>query len=813
MEARRNIERGNHLSRHKYEDSFLSDEELSQNLKDTRFFTSSSDLESSKQERDNYYALKYPSLARLEETCREIEAENKAKADLLDPKTDISSHKSETSYYSSQSTYQANSSAIQTTEESFTSRSFEVINNLLNKNINDTVTTASSYADAVGCPNNPHDSWLHLDSSTANTSLLEIKEVLHQLGNVRVRNLDSTSSNNGRQSYLDRLTKSFEKLPSDFKEQLKTILEETQLTSHDESISAFRDLVLQVIGKTRDLQDETIPFTSDQTIFKDTPEVFPSVEPSDEGNLSKTPMNNTRNKKVYRKTPIDLMKSSAYASTPLRIAALTRGMETPNSDTKSPIFLGSGRDFNESSFTFHERQCLGDDIPKSPKPMPELTEEQKKLLEECRQKELALASVSPFSVKDSKNESREFEENGSPFLTPDSLKAPGRASSNLYDSLDDWDIEKEMAERDKRLAETEMTIKNIVEDKIAGSYSTEFLNVVNNYFDVSNSSRLKSGDGLYDSGVETAIGSRRTDKLSSSDESLDSRMGNVTLRKLSSSSVKKFTRSKSCKSPEMNSRCKATGLMRNKSPSSKRVAVTPKSTPRVLQRTTSAPVTPRVVSARKNISTKFTPSKMSSALSAVASKSVSKVTSKVFKVPANPPMIMVTPNTPTSSSKNFSTFKSPRLEYGGKYFCTPGKAPPKEKRVFFPTPGKKNIPKSNKGDLLDKIYPGSSEVRSPVADYIRGGRDAITIKTIPKLQNEYLLSKEEVLNYKPKKINNENNPPNFEFNFPSAVYQSKKQVQEFDASPVTPQGSRVKKLVAKKDSRAVIKHQIDAVLI
>ncbi|CAD6237038.1 GSCOCG00002108001-RA-CDS [Cotesia congregata] len=184
--------------------------------------------------------------------------------------------------------------------------------------------------------------------------------------------------------------------------------------------------------------------------------------------------------------------------------------------------------------------------------------------------------------------------------------------------------------------------------------------------------------------------------------------------------------------------------MRNKSPSSKRVAVTPKSTPRVLQRTTSAPVTPRVVSARKNISTKFTPSKMSSALSAVASKSVSKVTSKVFKVPANPPMIMVTPNTPTSSSKNFSTFKSPRLEYGGKYFCTPGKAPPKEKRVFFPTPGKKNIP--------NKIYPGSSEVRSPVADYIRGGRDAITIKTIPKLQNEYLLSKEEVLNYKQKKL-------------------------------------------------------------
>lgn len=731
------------MTRHKYEDSFISDEEISQNLKDTRFFTSSSDLESSKQERDNYYALKYPSLARLEETCREIEAENKAKADLLEPRIDISSHKSETSYYSSQSTYQANSSAIQSAEESFMSRSFEIINNLLNKNINDTVTTASSYADAMGCPNNPHDSWLHPDSS-ANTSLLEIKEVLHQLGNVRVRNLESTSSNNGRQSYLNRLTKSFEKLPSDFKEQLKTILEETQLNGHDESISAFRDLVLQVIGKTRDLQDETIPFTNDQTIFKDTPEVSPSVEPSDEGNLSKTPMNNTRNKKVYRKTPIDLMKSSAYASTPLRIAALTRGMETPKSDTKSPSLLGSGRDFNESSFTFHERQCLGDDIPKSPKPMPELTEEQKKLLEECRQKELALASVSPYSVKDSKNESRQFEDSDSPFLTPDSLNARGRASSNLYDSLDDWDIEKEMAERDKRLAETEMTIKNIVEDKIAGSYSTEFLNVVNTYFDVSNSSRLKSGDGLYDSGVETAIGSRRTDKLSSSDDSLDSRMGNVTLRKLSNSSVKKPTRSKSCKSPETNSRYKATpraGLVRNKSPSSKRVLpVTPRSTPRVLQRTTSAPVTPRVISARKNISNKFTPSKVSSALSAVATKSASK-TSKVFKVPANPPMITVTPNTPTSASKNFSAFKSPaRVEYGGKYFCTPGKAPPKEKRIFFPTPGKTNTP--------NNIYPSSSDVRSPVADYIRGGRDAITIKTIPKLQNEYLLSKEEVLNYK-----------------------------------------------------------------
>ncbi|XP_057319424.1 uncharacterized protein LOC130663891 [Microplitis mediator] len=817
------------------------------------------------------YRTKYPALYSLEEICKSFHAEDASNIEndpgfsLAPRRLNTSSQKSsEYSYYSTQSIPQSNISSISTApasddydaEESSSSPSFEMVDNFLNKTINDSASTASEYVDATGCKNNPHDTWQsHQDSfkssGSTSTEYMEIKAVLHKLSKIPNNKEDCGATAESNQCF-NRLSKSFETVNNDFKQQLRTILEETQLGDGDNSIGVFREMVMKIIGKTRGIQDESlISFVNDHGLSKVSFEKSPT-SPAAEIDLkaaspaANTPFNITKSKKIYRKTPVDLAKGSTFANTPLRIAALTRGMDTPKSNTQSPSGTpgsprtpGSGRDLNESSFTYYERQCLGDKIPITPKPMPELTEEQKKLLAECQMKELALASVSPYSSKSLNNcKSTDFDDSNhqSNELSPINSAARGQVSDNFCDSLDDLDIEKEMAERDRRIAETEKTIKGIVDDKkITGSYSDEFLNIVNTYFDKSGS-RVKSGDGLHDSGVETVSSARqsRRDKFSGSDSSLESRLDNITLRKLSPSSIN-IKHSGRKRSPViMVSKTKSatprTLIVRNKSPlpgTKSRVPVTPKSTPRTPRRVpTPASSTPRVVSAKRNIASKFTPGKsvsssqLSSALSVVAGKSSKPAAaSKEFKVPAQPPMILVTPSTPygavTGQDNFFSPMQSPGAGkigsyVGGKYFITPGKVPvAKKKTVFFPSPAKVNeTPKSNEiKKFMEKIYPGTAKVRSPVADYIRGGRDLTAIKTIPKTQNEYLLSKEEMLNYKHNvKVNDENYSPNSGFHYPTAVYRPNRPVQEFDASPITPQGSRVKKLVAKKDSREVIKH-------
>ncbi|XP_008559871.1 uncharacterized protein LOC103580042 [Microplitis demolitor] len=847
-----------------YEDSFAH------HVADSQLFEKSSASGSTQHgSRSIDYRIKYPALYSLEKVCNSFHVEDESNVEvdtgfsLAPRRLNTSSQKSsEYSFYSTQSVPQSSVSSISTApasddydaEESSSSPSFEMVENFLNKTINESAATASSYADATGCQNNPHDTWQsHQDSfqSTASTSYLEIKTVLHKLSKIPNKKKDCETAESTQ--CFSRLSKSLENATNDFKQQLMTILEETQL-GDDNSIGVFKEMIMKIIGKTRGIQDESvISFVNDHELskvsFEQSPTPTAEVDVKAASSMA-TPVNTSvaKSKKIYRKTPVDLVKGSPFVSTPLRIAALTRGMDTPKSNILSPSSTpgslrtpGSGRDLNESSFTYLERQCLGDKIPITPKPMPELTEEQKKLLAECHMKELELASESPYSSKSQNNcKSTDFDDSNhkSNELSPIHSEARGGVSDNLCDSLDDLDIEKEMAERDKRIAETEKTIKGIVNKKIIGSYSDEFLNIVNTYFDKSGS-RAKSGEGLHDSGVETVSSARhsRKDKFSGSDSSLESRLDNVTLRKLSPSSINiKHSGRKRSPVIQVSKTKSATPTMfivRNKSPlpgTKSRVPVTPKSTPRTPRRIpTPASLTPRVVSAKRNIASKFTPgksvssSKLSSALSVVADKSRKPaVASKEFKVPVAPPMILVTPSTPIGKvvrqDNLFSPMKSPASAgkigsyTGGKYFNTPGKAPvAKKKTVFFPSPAKVNeMPKNNEiKKLIEKICPSTAKVRSPVADYIRGGRDVTTIKTIPKTQNEYLLSKEEILNYKPNvKVNDENYSPNSGFHYPPAVYRPDRPVREIDASPITPQGSRVKKLVEKKDSRKVIKHQI-----
>lgn len=642
-------------------------------LRDSKLFTTSnSSLELSTEDRSSYYARKYPRLAKLEEVCSQIEKESE-----LEFRNRVNTRKRvniTVQDSNSSDTLLSDSSTITASESGYDaedSMSFTIqtINDLLDHQIDDSVSKSDSFQDSL-----IHESSL----SSTQTSYMELKEIL-QTFSISVQKLEIFSDDSLFFQLQSRFMRALIKLPEDFQIKLRTILEESDENSHS-SVDFFKSLLLHAMDNTQSIHDERA--ISSHTALR----------------------------------PLKLAKASVSPG------SQSQSLH-PDSGSESTELKSS--DLNELSFTTIEKLCMQDELPQTPKPMPGLTEEQKKSLELCRKQELELLSESPYSSQSSGSK-RCVDSRDGGIRKARSLvdsKDRGPASSSLTSSSD-WDIRKEVLHADLHQSWMEFSSKKEQENKARKSYADEFMQMVNKHFEQSDKS--KSPSGLKESSVQAVtVGSKnfKASKLSSK-SSMGMKKRDGSKRKITTGFIKKrslipIRKSGVSKSATM-SKAKVScmfDMIYSTSEESRIPAgeeIVSGTLPNLLDKSTSSLLTPNWTGRSGN------------------SESLS---SGCFNPGPHIPMISITcpsPNTNVIKSP-FNTSPGPKNyeKFQRKYFCTPGRKPaPKKKRIFFPTPEKNIFPKTPEiektpGYICSK--PIESKVKSPVGAYIRGVLSASAI--------------------------------------------------------------------------------------
>ncbi|KAG8039831.1 hypothetical protein G9C98_000560 [Cotesia typhae] len=642
-------------------------------LRDSKLFTTSnSSLELSTEDRSSYYARKYPRLAKLEEVCSQIEEESE-----LEFRNCVKSHKTlnfTVQNSNSSETLLSDSSTITASESGYDaedSMSFTIqtINDLLDCQIDDSVSKSGSFQDSL----------IHQSSlSSTQTSYMELKEILRTFS-ISEQNLEIFSDDSQFFQLQSRFIRTLIKLPEDFQIQLRTILEESDKNSHS-SVDFFKSWLLHAMDNTKSVHERAI-----------------SSHP------------------VLR--PLKLAKASVSPG------SQSQSLHPDSTELKSS-------DLNELSFTTIEKICMQDELPQTPKPMPGLTEEQKKSLELCQKQELELLSESPYSSQSSGSKRCVESRDGGNRKARSLVDSEGRRPASSYlTSSSDWDIRKEVLHADLHQSWMEFSSKKEQENKTRKSYADEFMEMVNRHFQESDKS--KNPCGLKESTVQAAT-ARSTKNFKASKSSSKSSMGikkiNGSKRKITTGFIKKrslipIRKSGISKSATISKAKVSFMLDMIYSTSENQESRIPAGEEIIVSGTL-----PNLLD-KKSTSSLLTPN------STGRSGNSESLSSGSFNPGAPIPMISITcpsPNTEGIKSP-FNTSPGPKnyKKFQRKYFCTPGRKPaPKKKRIFFPTP-EKNIfsktPKIEKSSGYICSKPIEIKVKSPVGAYIRGVLSASAI--------------------------------------------------------------------------------------
>ncbi|CAD6237350.1 GSCOCG00002265001-RA-CDS [Cotesia congregata] len=679
------------------EDSLATEEEdtIISHLRDSKLFTnsssSSSSLELSMEDRNSYYACKYPRLARLEEVCSQIEQESEHSSTIA----------------ASESGYDA--------EESM-SITIQTISDLLDHHINDINDSTSKSSSHTG---SFQDSLLHESSLTsAQTSYRELKEILVPLS-ISEQKIEIFSDNGNLVQFQSRLIRTINKLPEEFQVELRTILEEPDENSH-QSVDAFKSFLLQALNNSQSVHNERATYTVD--------------------NSSKS--------------------AKASTSTESSQSSFLHPESSKSAELKSS-------DLNDLSFNTIEKMCMKDELPRTPKPMPELTEEQKKALELCRKQELELLSVSPYS-----SSSKSSERSGSKSCVDSSRKARSlvcsedpRPVSRSRASSYNWGIRREVLRADLRHSWRDSRSKNDEENKTLNkSYADEFMEKVNNYYEKSDWTKRLSE--FEESSVEaTPIDRTKSFKASklSSKSAMGIRKKNCPKRKITTGFIKKRSlipiyKPDFCKSATMSTAkvsCMLDMICSNSKEESKIPAegeIVADASPGLFGKSPSSSLTPNGTPRSEKSESKSSGISNSEQLIPPIIITCSSPIIEANNLPSveviNSPSITIIHS--PSIKVIHSPYSSPEPKNYEKrqrrYFCSPGKMPaPKKKRIFFSTPKKENTcskTSENKIKSSVDVYRKTSEtkIKSPVGAYIRGDLSASFISDSNRV-HEFLTKK------------------------------------------------------------------------
>ncbi|KAH0559074.1 hypothetical protein KQX54_001134, partial [Cotesia glomerata] len=703
------------LLRQNSEDSLATDEEdtIISHLRDSKLFTnSSSSLELSMEDRNSYYARKYPRLARLEEVCSQIEQEseiefNKSVNIYKKLNFTIQDSNSSATLLSDSSTIAGSESGYDA-EESM-SLTIQTISDLLDHHINDINDSTSKSSSHTG---SFQDSLLYESSLTSTqTSYQELKEILVPL-TISEQKIEIFSDNGKLVQFQSRLIKTISKLPEEFQVELRTILEEPEENSH-QSVDAFKSFLLQAMNNSQSVRDERTTYTIVNSL-----------------------------KSAKDSTSTESQSSSLHSES----SKLT---DLKNSD------------LSELSFNTIEKICMQDELPRTPKPMPELTKEQKKALELCRKQELELLSESPYSSGSKSSGSKSCVDGSrkARSLVCSENKGPvstSRASSN------NWDIRKEVLQADLRHSWRDSRSKKNEENKTLNkSYADEFLEKVNNYYEKSDWAKRLSE--FEESSVEaTPIDRTKSFKASklSSKSAIGIRKKNCPKRKITTGFIKKRSlipiyKPDFCKSATMSTAkvsCMLDMICSNSKEESKIPADGEKiadTSPGLFGKSASSLLTPNWTSKSEKSECKssgisnseqfippITITCSSPSIEAINSPSVEVINSPSIKIIHSPSIKVI--HSPYNSPKNYEKIR-------GRYFCSPGKIPaPKRKRIFFPTPKKNICSKTSEIKIKSSVdicrKTSETKIKSPVAAYIRGDLSASFISD-PNRVHEFLSKK------------------------------------------------------------------------